>query len=261
MASSSSQALPKLTVYRGFDWPGRYTWSPFVNKLETRLRLAGVPYVAAPGSVRQAPMGKIPYVDLGNGETMGDSTLITRRLVGDGVLPDLNAGLSPAQKAQDLALRALMEDKIYFYGVRERWRDNYVTMRSTVMAAIPYPIQLIIGLLAYNKATGALNGQGTGRLTQDQVAVFQQEAWEALNHLLSEARLNAPARSRDAPFWILGGEQPTEADATLMGFIVSTLVCTAAPEAGKVVRGFPILVDYCRRIHDRYFSDYEKWTE
>lgn len=120
MASSSSapgKALTKLTLYRGFDWPGRYTWSPFVCKLETRLRLAGVPYVAAPGHIRQSPRGKIPYVQLANGEQMSDSTLITQRLINDGAIPDLNAGLLPLQRAQDLAWRALMEDKLYFYGV------------------------------------------------------------------------------------------------------------------------------------------------
>ncbi|KAI0022462.1 hypothetical protein F4780DRAFT_173420 [Xylariomycetidae sp. FL0641] len=256
-----SKSISKLTVYRGFDWPGRWTWSPFVGKLETRLRLAGVPYAVLSGSPRSAPTGKIPYADLGNGETIGDSTFIIRRLVDEGVLPDLNAGLTAAQRTQDLALRALMEDKLYFYGVRERWQDNYVTMRSNVMAAIPYPIQVVVGLLAYNKISGALNGQGTGRLTRHEVATLHQEGWEAIGAQLSEARLQAPTKNSDAPFWLLGGKQPTEADATLMGFIASAMVCTAAPEAGRIVRSIPVLVDYCERIHDRYFSDYEKWTE
>ncbi|KAK8006926.1 hypothetical protein PG989_000916 [Apiospora arundinis] len=259
---ASSKSATKLTVYRGFDWPGRYTWSPFVTKLETRLRFAGLPYVAAPGSTRSAPKGKIPYIDVPGEEQMGDSTFIIRRLVEKDMVPDLNAGLSKLEHAQDLAWRALMEDKLYFYGVRERWQDNYVTMRSTVMSAIPYPLQLVIGLLAYKKTTASLNGQGTGLLTHDQMMELQEEGWEALNAQLAQARQQSNAASRpDEPFWILGGQQPTEADATLMGFIVAGLSCTAAPAGGKVIRSHSALVDYSSRIHNRYFSDYEKWSD
>lgn len=33
-----------------------------------------------------------------------------------------------------------------------------------------------------------------------------------------------------------------------------------APDSQKVVRGFPVLLEYADRIHDKYFPDYEKWS-
>ncbi len=48
---------------------------------------------------------------------LADSTLIVENLVEDGILDDLNATLSPTEKAYDLALRALLEEKLYFYQV------------------------------------------------------------------------------------------------------------------------------------------------
>jgi len=33
------------------------------------------------------------------------------------ILPNINAKVSPAVKAQDLAIRALLEEKLYFYHV------------------------------------------------------------------------------------------------------------------------------------------------
>lgn len=48
---------------------------------------------------------------------LADSTLISEKLVEDGVLDELNAKFSPTEKAHDLALRALLEDKLYFYQV------------------------------------------------------------------------------------------------------------------------------------------------
>jgi hypothetical protein len=44
--------------------PGHYTWSPFVTKLELRLRLANISYQHGTGSPLSGPKGKIPYVEL-----------------------------------------------------------------------------------------------------------------------------------------------------------------------------------------------------
>jgi hypothetical protein len=33
----------------------------------------------------------------------------------------------------------------------------------------------------------------------------------------------------------------------------------SGPESKKVVKSFPVLEDYARRIHHRYFPDYEVW--
>ena len=102
-----------------------YIWSPFVTKLETRLRFAGLAYRTEAGSLSKAPKGKIPYVSISSKTDSGsqapvllaDSTLIIERLVEDGASDDLNAKLSPTEKALDLAIRALLEDKLAFYQV------------------------------------------------------------------------------------------------------------------------------------------------
>lgn len=33
------------------------------------------------------------------------------------------------------------------------------------------------------------------------------------------------------------------------------------PDSQKVVRGFPVVVEYATRIQERYFPDYERWEE
>jgi len=124
---SESKSSPRLTLYRGWDSPGNYVWSPFVTKVEARFRFAGLSYRSEAGSLSKAPRGKIPYVAIARGEgdtqdpdstsLYSDSTLIIDQLVEDGLLDDLNAKLSPVQKAHDAGLRALLEDKLYFYQV------------------------------------------------------------------------------------------------------------------------------------------------
>jgi hypothetical protein len=115
------QSPSVLVLFRGWEDHGCYVWSPFVTKVEFRLRLSNVPYTAKAGSPLTAPTGKIPYVNLGTDEApalLGDSTLIISRLVELGKLEDLNEAVSASEKVQDLALRALLEDKLYFYHVR-----------------------------------------------------------------------------------------------------------------------------------------------
>jgi len=58
----------------------------------------------------------------------------------------------------------------------------------------------------------------------------------------------------------LGGKKPTEADTTVFGFIISSLVATAGPVNEQLVQNeCPAAVEYARKIHERYFPDYEMW--
>jgi hypothetical protein len=115
--------MANITVYRGFPTTANYVWSPFVTKLEARLRFAGLSYDLEQGSLLQAPRGKIPYMSIATSkntsepEFLSDTQLISDQLTENGILPDLNENLSPTEKTVDQALRALLEDKLYFYNV------------------------------------------------------------------------------------------------------------------------------------------------
>ncbi|KAF5874214.1 putative failed axon connections [Botrytis fragariae] len=257
----------QITLFRGWLDPGNYVWSPFVTKIEFHFRQANVKYILDGGSPRSAPKGKIPYIsvhDEGSSPFLiADSALIIAGLVESDILPDLNSSLEPAAKAQDMAIRALLEDKLYFYGIRERWMDNYYTQRDKVLGSVPYPMRVLVGILAYRQMKATLYGQGTGRFTSEEIMVFRKEIWQSLDGLLETSRkptLDVAPAKKD-PFWCLGGEQPTEADASLFGFIISILVSTSVPVSRELVRSLPAVMDYVERIHYRYFPDYEKWID
>lgn len=129
--ASHRKPQPDITLYRGWPGSGAYVWPPFVTKLEARLRFAGLSYRTEAGSTWKAPRGKLPYIAVsktdpgvpgsGTPTILADSTLIVAKLVEDGLLDDLNAKLSPAEKAHDMALRGLLEDKLYFNQVGLLW--------------------------------------------------------------------------------------------------------------------------------------------
>ncbi|POS75703.1 hypothetical protein DHEL01_v205899 [Diaporthe helianthi] len=266
--------ITELKAHRGWPGHGTHVWSPFVVKLEARLRFAGVPYTTGAGGPRGAPKGKIPYVEFqrpqagGGGvvEQMGDSTLIAGHFVDEGILPDLNGRLSAEDRARDLATRALMEEKLCFYHTRERWLDHYYIMRDHALSSIPWPIRVVVGQIVYRSHKAMLYGQGTLRLSDEEVRAAKTEIWDTINGVLTSVRSAQAARSpgetasKKRPFWFLGGDEPTEVDTSLFGMIVSVLLATSAgPESQGIVKGYPVVVEYAERIHMTYFPDYEKW--
>ncbi|KAI4184576.1 MAG: hypothetical protein L6R41_004651 [Letrouitia leprolyta] len=224
-------ATPSLTLFRGFPATAAYCWSPFAAKLEARLRFAGLSYKNDVGGPPKGPRGKIPYIVVteknGVSETVSDSNLISEKLVANGLAEDLNGKLTPAEKAQDMAVRALLEDKLYFYQTYERWEQNYYTLRPGILFALPYPVQVLVGSIAYRKISATLYGQGTGRYTPEEISKFKKDIWENINALLAASSQQKNSGGPGGTFFVMGGSAPTEADTTLYGFIASGLVCDA----------------------------------
>jgi hypothetical protein len=109
-------------------------------------------------------------------------------------------------------------------------------MRSYVLKALPYPMQVVLGYIIHRNTVKNLHGQGTGRFTDEEIAEFREEIWRNIDNLLKLSKSKLGAKQKDVPFWLLGGSDPSEADMTLFGFIVSVLICTA-----YVQRSFSLL--------------------
>lgn len=33
------------------------------------------------------------------------------------------------------------------------------------------------------------------------------------------------------------------------------------PDTARIIRSYPVIMEYARKIHDKYFSDYERWDD
>jgi hypothetical protein len=98
-------------------------------------------------------------------------------------------------------------------------------MRGKVLAALPFPVQVVVGLLIHRGVVRTLHGQGVWRYTPEERDTFRGEVWQAMSVLLIDSR--GKRGGSEEPFWLAGGNEPTEVDATLFGFIASCLVCAA----------------------------------
>ena len=155
-----------LILYRGFPKSASYVWSPFVTKLEARLRFGGLAYEIEQGAPPKGPRGKIPYLDISKGsdaapETVSDTALISERLVSEGLVADLNGKLSAVEKAHDLALRALLEDKLCLYQVCVLFFINlmfsFSLSRSSLRALARYSTNANLKPHFYARATNVGN--------------------------------------------------------------------------------------------------------
>ncbi|TGO09973.1 hypothetical protein BTUL_0148g00070 [Botrytis tulipae] len=81
----------------------------------------------------------------------------------------------PSAKTQDMAIRALLEDKLYI-------------QRDKILGSIPYPMRVLLGFLAYRQIKATLDGRGTGRLSSDEIMVFRAEIWRSFNGLLESSK-------------------------------------------------------------------------
>jgi Glutathione S-transferase N-terminal domain len=219
-----------ITLFRGWKENGVYVWSPFVTKLELRLRLAGIKYTTQAGNPRTAPTGKIPYVSIASKTDpsspplqIGDSSLIAQYFTAAGLMQDLTASLNETEKTVDLAMQALFEDKLYFFNMRERWIENFYVQRDQVLGDAPWLVRWLIGGMIYRSHVKTLHGQGTGRFSVQEARGFREEIWVRLNGMLAESRKKQSSRPNEC-FWCLGGDGPTSCDSTVFGFVSSALI-------------------------------------
>jgi glutathione S-transferase len=110
-----------ITLY-GFGpvW-GLRDLSPFVGKVDTYFRLAGIPYRLERFpffGIGGAPKGKLPFIEH-NGRRIADSSFILAHVQNTfGKGPD--AALDDAQRARGHAIRRLVEEHLYWVLVQNR---------------------------------------------------------------------------------------------------------------------------------------------
>ena len=150
-AASSPEAVAASAVIKLYQFPpvfGRNV-SPFTLKLETWLKLAGLPYqVVAMRNPGQGPKGKLPFIEDDDGSFIADSSLIIEHLSRSRGI-DLDAALGPVERAQALALQRLFEDHLYFVLVWSRWLDpeGWRSFGPALFHGIPPPLrQIDLGL-------------------------------------------------------------------------------------------------------------------
>jgi len=219
-------------------------FSPFVIKLETWLRLAGIPYERRDrGNPLQAPRGKIPFIEL-DGRRMGDSQLIIETLTARyGVT--LDEGLSPREVALAQVVRRTLEEGTYFAALRLRWleEDGWGLQYAAFKELFPALIAPLALPMIRRKVRAAAQAQGVGRHSREEVMAMAVADLAAVEVILGDQAF-------------LLGESPRSVDATVYAFLVAIQRHPGDTPAHAAARS-PRLLAYTERLAARYWPPTE----
>ncbi|MBM4364533.1 MAG: glutathione S-transferase family protein [Deltaproteobacteria bacterium] len=215
-------------------------------KVETWLRMAGIPYEHRP---LQAPArsstGKVPYIERPDGTLLSDSSRIVRVLGAErGV--DLDDGLSPAERSALLFARRAIEEHYYFLAAHDRRIEPEGWARSgrDYFAPTPMPLRLLLPPMIRRQVRRDLWGQGLSRLDREERARRVDEDLDAIAALLGDG---------DHFFG-----RATTLDATAFAFLSNVIHAPIDGPAHRAARARPRLVAYERRMWQLVFPDFPR---
>jgi glutathione S-transferase len=237
-----------MIVYKyGQAW-GCADLSPFCVKLETWLRMAGLPYETRIADVRQMPKRKLPAAEL-DGQLVGDSALIIERLRvqhGD-LLGDV--ALASDVQATARAMRAMVESELYFAGTYFRWADdkNWNLLQNELTAyaqrlGVPSLLAPLAAGTARRLIMRQLQEQGMGRHSPEEIATLGIECLQALSDYLG-----------DKPYML--DAVPHTLDASVFAFLHVLLVPPFESPLKEFARGRANLVAYHDRVLARWWPE------
>jgi len=217
--------------------------SPFCLKLETYLRMTGVPYTARLADFRKAPKGKVPFIEE-EGKMLGDSQLIIEHLKqkhGDA----LDARLSKEELAQGHILRRMLEESTYWHIIQERWasEEGWKSYKPIFLGIVPPVIGHVVVPGIRRKVIQALRAHGLGRHQPEEILALGKADVSAVATMLG-----------DKPF--LFGEQPTSFDAVVYAFIVSITAFPVDSPFKRFTQEQRNLVRLVDHFQQRYFANW-----
>lgn len=233
-----------ITLFMPPPVHGLPTLTPFGIKVETYLRMVGLPYRTRGGDPRKNPKRKIPWIE-DDGQFVSDSSDIIDHLkarYGD----SLDRDLSPAERAVAQATRRMVEEHLYWVGVYMRWvEDEGFAVASEYFKPFLPPVigSLLIKRVIRRDITRALYAQGLGRHSREDIYRRGGEDVDALSVLLG-----------GTPYFL--GDKPTSIDATVFAFTAAVLRAPGDSPLKQRMAGHTNLVAYTERMYQRYYGDH-----
>ena len=216
--------------------------SPFVLKLETYLRLAGLDYkTTIITDPRKAPKGKLPYIK-DNGQTIADSSLCIEYLQKTNGDP-LGAKLTAEQHAIGHAVKTMLEERTYWVLVHTRWIDpkfQHITLDAW-FGTIPGFIRGFITKKIIKDMKAAMHGHGIGRHTPEDIYAFGLKDLRTFEAVLG-----------DKPYLL--GDAPSEYDATGYGFLANFMAKPFPSPMAEYITGSKTLSAYIERVGKKAFG-------
>ena len=220
---------------------GLVSVSPFCLKLDAFLRLADIPHEAITATTPfGGPKGKAPWIEH-EGRKIGDSTFIIQYLK-NRYSVDPDAGLTPAQRGQALAIQRMVEENLYWAMVNDRWNTpaNWPVLKGSVLGGIPAPIRAVMAPVARRGVIKQLKGHGLGCHSAEEIAAIAKRDITALSAILGEQD------------WFFG-PAPTETDCVVYSLLANVYFVGFESPMKAMIAAHDNLVSFLDRFRDRFY--------
>ena len=193
---------------------------------------------------QQAPKGKLPYIQI-NGKNYPDSEFIIDELknrFGD----PLDQHLTKDQRALAVLIDHAFCERLYWIVVYLRWKDDasWAVVKQDYFKRLPVIVKLFLPAMVRRKMIKALDCQGTGRHSLEEVNQLGRKTMDALAQLLG-----------DKPYFL--GDKPTSVDATAFAFIATLLMSPINDSLKHYALNMGTIKAYCERMWNEFYSDFE----
>jgi glutathione S-transferase len=236
---NSTRPIKLFQFPRMFDIPNL---SPFCCKLETWLRIAGVPYeVVETPDPRKGPKGKLPFIEYA-GVRIADTSIIVDHLAKTrGVDPD--ARLDAAQRAIALLVQRTLEEHYAFVlAYTHLVREQGVRHTRARFDALPAVVGPLVARLVQGRVKKLLWYQGVMRHSDEEIMESARRDWRAILAFMS-----------DGPFFF--GREPSGVDAIVFGTLATSVLTPIESPIRDFLRSQPTCVAYAEMMRARFFPE------
>ena len=230
---------------RLFQFPRRFgipNLSPFCCKLETWLRIAGVPYeVVDTPDPRKGPRGKLPFID-DAGERIADTSVIVEHLKKTrGVDPD--ARLDTSQRAIALLVQRTLEEHYAFVlAYTHLVRDEGIEHTRIRFDSVPALVRPLVARTVRGSIKNLLWHQGILRYSEDEIFSAAIDDWRSVLAVMS-----------GGSFFF--GDEPTDIDAVVFGVLATSVLTPIPSPIRDFLRSQPGVVAYAERMMARFYPE------
>jgi glutathione S-transferase len=239
MTNAVHQPIKLFQFPRMFGIPNL---SPFCCKLETWLRIAGVPYeVVDTPDPRKAPRGKLPFIE-DAGVRIADTSIIVDHLAKTrGVDPD--ARLDASQRAIALLVQRTLEEHYAFVlAYTHLVRDEGLQHTRARFDSVPAIVRPLVAGMVRGSVKKLLWQQGILRHSHEEIIASAVRDWRAVLTVMC-----------DGPFFF--GDEPTGVDAIVFGALATSVLTPIESPIRDFLRSQPACVAYAERLRARFFPE------
>lgn len=216
--------------------------SPFILKVDAYMRMANIAYENIPNvdNLRKAPKGKLPFITDGD-TTIADSQFIIAYLQKKYQV-ELDSGLSAEQKGIAYLMGKALDEDLYWCLVYSRWaqNDTWPLVKKAFFGSMPFPLKFLVPIIARKGVMSALQKQGLGRHSNEEINIIADKTFSALSEVLADKKY-------------FFADSPCTFDATAFGFLSQFINVSLNNEMNDLARNYSNLVSYCNNIREKYY--------